>query len=365
MDDESNRERLAQFLETGAIRLRPAPLLDRAPEPLETDDLEDRVRGMLLGLAIGDALGATSEGLNPTERRKMHGEVRGYLPNRHADGRAVGMPTDDTQLAFWALERMLEDDGLVPERVLQTYLDRRIFGIGSTVEGALIAFGAGRPWHEAGLASAGNGALMRIAPVVVPHLRDPSTELWADAALLGMITHNDFGSNAACIAFVDLLWALLGTTQPPDPVWWVERFTRAMGPLEGPTRYRPRTSDVYHEGPISAFAKEQVLNALDLELDTREACDHWYSGAYLLETVPSVLYVLARHGHDPEQAIIRAVNDTRDNDTVGAIVGAAVGALHGASALPGRWLENLLGRTGADDDDRVFDLIDRAIERWV
>jgi len=39
------------------------------------------------------------------------------------------------------------------------------------------------------------------------------------------------------------------------------------------------------------------------------------------------------------------VNDTRDNDTVAAIVGAAVGALHGKSALPARWIRNLLGRT--------------------
>jgi hypothetical protein len=60
MDDDSNRQRLRRLLDTGGIRLRPTPLLDRAPEPVETEDLEDRVRGMLLGLAIGDALGATS-----------------------------------------------------------------------------------------------------------------------------------------------------------------------------------------------------------------------------------------------------------------------------------------------------------------
>jgi ADP-ribosylglycohydrolase len=59
----------------------------------------------------------------------------------------------------------------------------------------------------------------------------------------------------------------------------------------------------------------------------------WYSGAFLLETVPSVLYILERHGNDPEEAIIRAVNDTRDNKTVAAIVGAAVEAPHGIGRL--------------------------------
>jgi ADP-ribosylglycohydrolase len=67
-----------------------------------------------------------------------------------------------------------------------------------------------------------------------------------------------------------------------------------------------------------------------------------------------------RHGHDPEEAIVRAVNDTRDNDTVAAIVGAAVGALHGADALPRRWREGLLGRTRFDDDGHVFELIEEA-----
>jgi ADP-ribosylglycohydrolase len=95
-------------------------------------------------------------------------------------------------------------------------------------------------------------------------------------------------------------------------------------------------------------------------MPTVDACESWYSGAFLLETVPSVLYVLARHAEDPEEAIVRAVNDTRDNDTAAAIVGAAVGALHGRRALPDRWQRNLLGRTREDDDGRVFELIEQA-----
>jgi ADP-ribosylglycohydrolase len=91
-----------------------------------------------------------------------------------------------------------------------------------------------------------------------------------------------------------------------------------------------------------------------------EASDRWYSGAYLLETVPTVLCVLARHGGDVEEAIVRAVNDTIDNDTAGAIVGAAVGALHGRAALPERWIEGLAGRTYESDDGRVFELIELA-----
>jgi ADP-ribosylglycohydrolase len=96
----------------------------------------------------------------------------------------------------------------------------------------------------------------------------------------------------------------------------------------------------------------------------RDAGNAWYSGAYLLETVPTVIYILMRHGHDPEEAIVRAVNDTKDNDTVAAIVGAAVGALHGRSGLPARWIDNLLGRTTECDDGRVFVLLQEARQKW-
>jgi ADP-ribosylglycohydrolase len=78
-----------------------------------------------------------------------------------------------------------------------------------------------------------------------------------------------------------------------------------------------------------------------------------------------VLHILARHGADPEEAIIRAVNDTSDNDTIASVVGAAVGALHGAAALPSRWKESLLGRTFEADDGQVQALTERAIETFV
>jgi len=57
-----------------------------------------------------------------------------------------------------------------------------------------------------------------------------------------------------------------------------------------------------------------------------------------------VLSFLMRHGDDAETAMMRAVNDTRDNDTIAAIVGAAVGTLHGREALPDQWVEDLTGR---------------------
>ncbi len=119
-----------------------------------------------------------------------------------------------------------------------------------------------------------------------------------------------------------------------------------------------------YSGTLWRFAQKVVRDALEQGLSCLEACNSWHSGAYLLETVPCVLYILTIYGHDPEEAIVRAVNDTRDNDTAAAIVGAAVGALHGKSGIPSRWIAGLSGRTGADDDGAMFELLSRARERW-
>ena len=103
-----------------------------------------------------------------------------------------------------------------------------------------------------------------------------------------------------------------------------------------------------------------MREALRKEMTVREACTWWGSGAYLFETVPSILFILANHAGNAEEAIIRAVNDTTDNDTIAAIVGAAVGALHGLKGIPERWIDGLTGRTRSNDDGEVFKLIFRA-----
>lgn len=361
-----NRALLQELFDCGKIRLQRDSFLDTEPPAIHPLDPE-RMEGMLWGLAIGDSLGNTSESRPPRCRRKKYGEIRDYLSTKHAEGRCVGVPSDDTQMAFRTIEQLLEDDGLVPDHLAQWFCRKPIFGIGKSVRTFIECYEGGLPWDEAGVQSAGNGALMRIAPILLPHLRRPSPALWADVALAAMITHNDPGSTAACVAYIHLLWQVLGMTAPPPRGWWLETFCRVAGRLEGQdTRYENRGQSAYpHKGPLWAFAEKVVRDALARELSVEEACDAWYSGAYVFETVPCVLYILEVWGHDPEEAIVRAVNDTWDNDTVAAIVGAAVGALHGVSALPQRWRDGLLGRTGVDDDGRIQSLIARARATWL
>ena len=361
-----NRELFSRLIEGNAIRIRRGRIFDEhlPPKPVGFDF--GKVEGMLLGTGIGDSLGITSEGMLVSERKARFGEIRDYISNRYVD-KAIGFPSDDTQLTFWTLEQMVADGGFVPDHVAKRFLNHRIFGLGSGVREFLTNCCSGRPWYRSGPASAGNGALMRISPVLIPHLKTGGTDIWVDTALCAMMTHNDTCSISACVAFVAMLWELLDMGSPPHPQWWLERYVAVAKDLENGTIYTPRGGRFKdHSGPAWQFVQEKVLWANEQNLPVVDACNAWYSGAFLLETLPSVIYILMRHGHHPEEAIVRAVNDTKDNDTIAAIVGAAVGALHGRKAIPKRWIENLSGRTTDSDDGRIFELIEEAKEAfWI
>jgi ADP-ribosyl-[dinitrogen reductase] hydrolase len=249
-------------------------------------------------------LGVTTEAQLPARRRDEHGEIRDYIPNRYCDD-PIGFPSDDTQMAFWTLEQMLKDGRYIPENVADCFCHRRIFGIGKTVREFIANRKSGLPWYECGPNSAGNGALMRIAPILIPHLRQPTCDLWVDTALAAMTTHNDAGSTAACIAFVYMLWQLLGMATAPEPEWWPTTYVRVARELEGETRYRPRNAQpLDYDGPIWRLIEKSLTDAYRRGLTVLDACSQWYSGAYLPETVPSVIYILMRHGHDLEEAIV-------------------------------------------------------------
>jgi ADP-ribosylglycohydrolase len=324
--------------------------------------MPDRIRGMLLGLAIGDALGNTSEGQAPTDRAARHGEIRDYLPNHLAGNRRVGLPSDDSQLAFWTLESLLERGELDPEDLSARFASRPIVGVGESMQRFLNNRESGMsPWYRCGAESAGNGALMRIAPVVLLHPAGTSAALWLDAALASIVTHRDACSVAACVAFTDLLARLLRLPAPPAPEWIVDTFLATVRQVCTDQPYRPRAGRYSDwEGPFPDYLEFVIDEATQHGWTAREACDAWGSGAYLLESAPSLLWILFRHAQEPEEAIVRAVNDTQDNDTIAAIAGAAVGALHGVGALPARWTTGLLGRTRTADDGRVFQLVEAA-----
>lgn len=320
------------LLETGwmPVRSLPAP-----PPPLEADP--DRLAGMLWGLYLGDALGNASESQEPSTRRERHGEISTYA----GQGRA----SDDSQLAFWTLEHLLEHGRIHPQKLARRFASEPVRGLGGTVRAFLQGVKEGLPWHECSVNSLGNGSLMRIAPTLAPFLRTPE-QLYPNVAVAAALTHRSPGAVATCLAYVEMLRELLALPAPPPAGWYSARFLATLRACCPDEAFVNSLSDSVKT------ATERSIPVMELR-----------SSAYLLETVPALLLLLDRYGHDPVQCVLRAVNDTYDNDSLGAMVGACVGALHGLARFPDAWLKNLEGRVSPRSRP-VSEMILEATERW-
>ncbi|GMU53115.1 MAG: hypothetical protein AMXMBFR33_22610 [Candidatus Xenobia bacterium] len=317
------------LMQTGWMPLKDTPPV---PRPLLPDP--DRLRGMLWGLYLGDALGNPSESQPPLTRRARFGQLHTFLGER-------GRASDDSQLAFWTLEHLLENERIKPQKLAVRFASEPVSGLGRSLTRFLEGISRGLPWHECSVESLGNGALMRIAPVLLPFLSQPQN-LWPSVALAAAMTHRQGGSVAACLAYVELLHGLL---EDPDSLS-CQRFLATMERCEPDGRLARSTRRAFEE------AEARSIPVLEIP-----------SGASLVETLPALLLLLERHGHESEEAVLRAVNDTYDNDTLGALVGAAMGARYGLSAFPRRWLEALEPRVSPGSTP-VAELIDRASSRW-
>jgi ADP-ribosylglycohydrolase len=344
-------------------------------ERFDSTQRDDVVQAMLLGLAIGDALGNTSESMLPSERRSRFGEITGYLPNPHAGGRCVGLPSDDTQLTFWSLECLLAE-GLCNLPALATSLRKgRIYGIGRTCRAWLRALdeNPGDPW-AARQHSAGNGALMRVLGLYAPHAwfspLPPQSRMckrnWLWDVLLGSaLTHDDPSSAGACVGYCAVIEALLRTSGSPSLLKAedvIDTFVQAAQIYEGDAQLESRVPGSNYRGPCWKLVNTEVRAAVRAGKTPLEAGQAWYSGAFLLETVPTLLHLIATYLDSPRECVIRAVNDTWDNDTIAALAAAAMGARHGFDAFEPAWREGLLGRTGEADDGHVQAVIRRLEE---
>jgi hypothetical protein len=135
--EPSDMDLVIRLIESGSLFVQRGELFEKEPaEVWAAHDAAavdwDRVEGMMLGLAIGDSLGNTTEALNPDRRRRWFPEdIRDYIPfeieTPNGPSLESALPSDDTQLAFWTLEQLLDDDGrVVPEHLLDRFCSRRI-----------------------------------------------------------------------------------------------------------------------------------------------------------------------------------------------------------------------------------------------
>ncbi len=279
-------------------------------------ELFDKALGAYLGLAIGDALGATVEFMRPREIAAQYGQHRDIVGGGWLK-LARGQVTDDTTMSL-ALGGALLRGGTLALRGHADGDDTLLRGIGV----AYVQWWRGKPvdcgntcrrgilrfLHEGTLAGpynpgdAGNGALMRNLPVVLATLGNDSLFERLSIAQ-ARLTHHHPLSDAATLGLGQLLRRVLAGSEYPECQRWTERWT-GENPAFRFTPYRGRAT------------------------------------AYVVDTVQTVLHYSTLH-QDFETALIATVNQGDDADTTGALVGMLAGARCGASRLPQRWLQRL------------------------
>lgn len=304
---------------------------------MNSEERRSRFVGALLGTAFGDALGAAVEMMSRDEIIARFGQVRDFLP--HSKG--LGSYTDDTEMTL-ALVRSLVDIGGVDayacsQRYAEAFSPERGYGRSAVLIMEALADGAdyrntGTMFFSEG--SFGNGAAMRIAPIGLfyaqagePVLRDA-----VFAAVHSTHRHQE-AIEAAClqaIAVAMMLGQPMGAS--PDSHQIIGRLKKVCRVIE------------------LSEALDKVTNLLVEGGDADQVSSTFGCGVRSADSWPPALWAALRYADDPQEAIIQAVNLGGDTDTIGAMTGALVGALHGEDWFPPSWyaqLEN--GPAGRDD----------------
>jgi ADP-ribosyl-[dinitrogen reductase] hydrolase len=271
--------------------------------------LTDRAIAAYLGLAIGDALGATVEFMTPreiTETYGVHDEIRGGGWLRLKPGQV----TDDTTMSL-ALGASILDagkvDALAAAHAFDAWMRAKPVDIGNTVRRNLIQFrNSGRPEAPCSDHDAGNGAAMRILPVALATIGQDATSIRAACRAQGHITHNNHLSDAAseCLALM------------------------VQAALSGRDK-----NYLLYEYALATAATHPVFKFRDVRLRENPS-------GFIVDTIQAVFQSFF-DTDDFRGCLVAVVNRGGDADTTGAIAGMLAGALYGMDGIPTSWLSKL------------------------
>ena len=276
------------------------------------EEIHDRARAAFIGMAIGDALGATLEFMTASEIASKYGTFRdivggGWLRLK------PGQVTDDTEMALCIARAIIKNQGWSLEAVADNFaawLKARPVDCGDTCRKGIRSYMLhGQIESPANKWDAGNGAVMRLLPAALYSL--PDEEMLKKYVIeQAHITHNNPVSDAACLCLGELLhMALCGAEK---------------------SRLRRHVDGLVTRFPTFAFVPYRGL-ATGYVVDTMQTVLHFY---FLTDSFRNCL--------------IEVVNQGGDADTTGAIAGMLAGATYGIQDIPGAWLGKL-DRTVLDE----------------
>lgn len=281
---------------------------------MENGNLFDRIKGGLYGVAVGDALGGTTEFMS----RREVGETHGYLTEIVGGGvwrLQPGEVTDDTMMTLCVADGILHDPRQPVEPIGEKFMDwyrTRPKDVGNIIRHVIEHYEGN--WFEAALytdqmmgQSAGNGSLMRCLPAALAYPAIVDAELVARKQ--SRMTHYDPRCDEACAIYTRIAYRL----------------------LQG-------------EELRTAVAAEVAGTEYESALLAEPACE---PSGFVVHTMLWVVHLLTI-GSDFADVVQRAANLGGDSDTIGAIAGGLAGIHCGFGGIPARYAEAILIRSRLD-----------------
>ena len=292
--------------------------------------LRSRYQGALLGLAAGDALGTTLE-FSPPGTFKAVTDMVGGGPFRLA----AGEWTDDTSMALCLAESLVECRGFNAADQMRRYLrwwreghlssNGRCFDIGMTSHAALAEFErTGNPYSgTTDTRAAGNGSLMRLAPVPL-RFAACATDAVRHAADSSRTTHGTVEAIDACRLMSALMVCVI----------------RGMPKAE---LLDPNACQIVIRSALDIDALTPKIAAIAHGSYKCRQPPAIRGSGYVVDTLEAALWAF-HHSSSFEEGALMAVNLGDDADTTGAVFGQLAGCYYGVEGIPARWLDRLAHR---------------------
>jgi len=301
----------------------------------------ERIKGCMLGAAVGDALGMPNESTMPGLSKMRYGFRKAYKGHPN-DNLTPGQYTDDTQIMI-LVATLLADGKYTDERyglALKECYSREVlrFPDGS-VSAACDHMVAGQA-KSGGVKSTTAGCLPAALPFALAY---PDVHEAIERAVRACsITHTHPAAHAAVSTFVTLLYGALHETG--DPV--------------GRAQVQARNED--------EVLGSKIHNAIELEkegIETETAILKIGNDVSLYQTLPIAFFLISRYEH-PADLLTVAAHVGGNTDTIGFLCGAYLGASRGAGAIPADLLQGLEDRQRIEIlGQRMFDIYTRKLER--
>ena len=320
---------------------------------MERTKFEDKVRGVIFGHAIGDAMGLGTEFLSKEMVGQYYPSGLHNLDQIRRDNHRIrweqGDWTDDTDQMLCILDSLLQQGQLdildIAARIFRWAYDGGM-GIGLTVEQVVFSDDfltsphavSERVWLQSGKRGAANGGVMRTS--VLGIWEHSSIEaVIRNAEDVCRITHFDPRCVASCVIICMAIRSLINDENFQNP----SADTLVSELIKTADRYDPRVRDYIIKG-----SQPLITN---LELDEPESI------GYTLKAMAAGIWALL-HPRSYQEGILAVIHQGGDADTNAAVAGSVLGAKFGFSGIPQKWVEGLRYRSELETRvDRLLTMI--------